>query len=90
MAIFPIKNCIGEVAFELELPKESKIHPIFLAYKLKPFHGDIDNKELALPYAFVENQPKIKPLAIVASKVEGDPPQELVLVQWDGLFLEDC
>jgi len=86
---FPIKKCIGEVVFELELPKESKIHPVFHASKLKPFHGDIDNKELALPSAFVENQPKLKPLAIVASKVEGDPLQELVLVQWDGLFSED-
>jgi len=70
---FPIKKCIGEVAFELEQPKESKIHPVFHAFKLKPFHGDIDNKELALSSALVE----------------GDPPQELVLVQWDGLFSED-
>ena len=63
------------------MPKESKTYPVFHASKLKPFHGDIDNKELTLPSTSIENQPKIKPMATIASKVEGGPPQELVLVQ---------
>jgi hypothetical protein len=38
---FKILRSIGEVAFELQLPETSKIHPVFHVSKLKPFHGVI-------------------------------------------------
>ena len=73
----------------MNLPQGSNIHPIFHAFKLKPFQGDGDVPELQLPPLSIENQPQVVPIVVVDSKIEGQPPREYVLVQWQGLYLED-
>lgn len=86
----PYKICkqIGEVAFELELPPASRIHPVFHVSHLKPCRG-LNAASLELPPATIDNQPVIKPLAIVGWKTDEQTSNTLVLVQWEGLYPED-
>jgi len=76
---YRIIKCIGDNAFELNLPQGSKIHPVFHTSKFK----------LWLPPLYIENKPQVVPTAILASKIEGHPPREYVLVQWQGLYPKD-
>jgi len=62
---FSITRCIGDVAFELDLPPQSKIHLVFHAFMLKPCHGDSTEHSLSIPDEAHNNQPKIQPLAIL-------------------------
>jgi nitrate reductase assembly molybdenum cofactor insertion protein NarJ len=82
---FALLRQIGDVAFEITLPPDSKIHPVFHVSKLKPCH-DTTAKPLALPPDAVDNCPKIQPLAILDWKQDSDQ----VLIQWTGLYPEDA
>jgi hypothetical protein len=84
---FKLLRAIGEVAFELELPASSRIHPIFHVSQLKPCVSEaISGADL--PPNSVDNCPVIQPLAILQHDNEGDPDR--VLVQWQGLMPEDA
>lgn len=85
---YKVLRQIGEVAFELELPPASRIHPVFHASQLKPCKGS-NTACLELPPETMENQPVIQPLAIVGWKKDKDTSKTLVLVQWKGLYPED-
>ncbi|KAL0401789.1 UNVERIFIED_CONTAM: hypothetical protein Slati_4208800 [Sesamum latifolium] len=39
LALFRILRRFGMIVYELDLPPESRIHPVFHASLLKPFHG---------------------------------------------------
>ncbi|GAU45976.1 hypothetical protein TSUD_401160 [Trifolium subterraneum] len=79
---------IGEVAFELDLPPKSRIHPVFHASKLKPYHGT-EMEALPLPTEAIHNHPLVHPIAILAQQdAEGTSPK--VLVQWSNSFPEDA
>ncbi|WJZ90968.1 hypothetical protein VitviT2T_010081 [Vitis vinifera] len=40
---FPILGKVGKVSYRVELPSRLKIHPVFHASYLKPYHGDKDD-----------------------------------------------
>lgn len=80
---------IGNVAFEVELPPSSRIHPVFHVSQLKPCFGNIA-ASLQLPPETEGNHPRIKPLAVLNWKQDNDTPPMQVLIQWDGLFPEDA
>ncbi|GAU50876.1 hypothetical protein TSUD_411060 [Trifolium subterraneum] len=87
---FEILERIGPVAYHLQLPPQSKIHPVFHCSLLKLHHGPIIAPG-SLPPQAKDNQPLITPLAILNKKIDmtTDPPSTMVLVQWNGLPTED-
>jgi len=87
---FHIIERIGQVAYRLELPPHSKIHPVFHCSLLKPHHGPVTSSS-ELPPSAVDNHPLTEPLVIIDRKMDNstDPSTPMVLVQWKGLALED-
>nr|KYP52238.1 hypothetical protein KK1_025842 [Cajanus cajan] len=81
---------IGTVAYQLDLPDESKIHTIFHFSLLKRHRGPAPDTT-PIPLEAFNHQPIIRPLEILATRMENstDPPTTMVLVQWFGLSLED-
>lgn len=88
---FTIIDQCGPVAFKLDLPDSSKIHPVFHSSLLKPYHGTFTAITEPLPADAFNNHPLIIPLAILDSKMDMSttPPRRQVLVQWLGLAPED-
>ena len=88
---FQIIVC-GKVAYKLQLPEHSRIHPVFHVSLLKPYVayatalGIVD-----LPPLNFDNHLVVTPLAIVASKFIPSEagPKHMVLVQWQGLPPEE-
>ncbi|PNX92763.1 Ty3/gypsy retrotransposon protein [Trifolium pratense] len=89
---YKIVERIGPVAYKLELPPQSKIHPVFHCSLLKQHRGPLTAAPDDLPPSNVDNQPVIQPLAILDSRTDHNinPPQRQVLVQWLGLLPEDA
>src|SRR3954471_12321945 len=66
---FKLIQQIDDVAFKLDLPETSRIHPVFHVSKLKPCQGSTDS-QFPLPQNSVDNMPLVKPLAVLDWKEE--------------------
>ncbi|GAU44853.1 hypothetical protein TSUD_112270 [Trifolium subterraneum] len=88
---FLILERIGKVAYRLSLAPHSKIHDVFHCSLLKPHEGPpLTNIDQLPPYS-INHHPLVTPLAIVGSQdrlIKGRV-ERYVLVQWQGLSLED-
>nr|KYP56597.1 hypothetical protein KK1_002841 [Cajanus cajan] len=60
---------IGTVAYQLDLPAESKIHPVFHCSLLKRHHGPAPDTN-PIPLEAFNHQPIIRPLAILATRLD--------------------
>ncbi|MCI26379.1 hypothetical protein A2U01_0047574, partial [Trifolium medium] len=85
---FKITRAMGPVAFELYLPPESKIHPVFHVSQLKPCTA-ATVQPLDLPPTAVDNHPIVQPLAILGWRHNEATDEHQVLVQWQGMLPED-
>ncbi|CAA7029424.1 unnamed protein product [Microthlaspi erraticum] len=81
---FEVLEKIGEVAYRLQLPNDSKIHPVFHVSQLKPVLGS-GHQVSALPASFatsltlvIEPEEIVKTRYNAAGRLEG-------LVKWKGL-----
>ena len=86
---FCIQEHIGMMAYRLQLPSASKIHPVFHVSLLKPYKGP--TPVTLDPLLQSDNHPVITPLSILDWKWDHslDPLVQKVLVQWAGLAPED-
>ncbi|KAK4389792.1 hypothetical protein Sango_2316200 [Sesamum angolense] len=83
---FHILRRIGTVAYELELPPATRIHPIFHVSLLKPCYGSPCDKICPLLAAPPGLDPPATPAQILARRTVSSVlgPQHEVLVHWDG------
>jgi len=79
---FLIVNKLSSIAYKLQLPQHTYIHPIFHISLLKKFKGDTSTPYLPLLLSTSELRPIIQPEEILATKTikQGDllVPQVLV------------
>lgn len=62
---YKIAKKISGTTYTLELPADSRIHPIFYISRLKKFKGSIEVDNPQSPLISVENQPILYPIAIL-------------------------
>lgn len=88
---FQVIKRISPVAFKLQLPESSWIHPVFHVSLLKLHQGPLPPSPAALLAYTIDNHPLVVPLTIVDWKWDTfvHPPLKRVLVQWDSLAPED-
>ncbi|GJY36048.1 ty3-gypsy retrotransposon protein [Tanacetum coccineum] len=83
---FQVLQQIGPVAYKLDLPATSRIHPVFHVSFLKPCVGEPSAQYIPLPLLSTPEGPLVYPTQILDSrkvKVKDEWDIE-VLVQWDG------
>ncbi|XP_070033018.1 uncharacterized protein [Nicotiana tomentosiformis] len=83
---------IGNVAYKLELPSESMVHPVFHVSLLKKKKGNKVVAQTTLPLTSEDGQFQIKPIAILERKMvkKNNVVIVKVLVQWSNLPPEDA
>ncbi|KAD3336526.1 hypothetical protein E3N88_32045 [Mikania micrantha] len=85
---FLIMENVGNVAYRLELPNESRIHPIFHVALLKEAIGP-PSKIIPIP---TEAQFSLQPCVVLDQKLvkRGNDAAKKVLEQWDGQTTQDA
>lgn len=84
---FPITKVIGKVAYELKLPPQARIHPVFHISKLKPFYGTPPSQIPLLDDSVFSTRVLVSPNRILDTRMvqcrTGSKKQ--FLIQWRGL-----
>lgn len=88
---FQVLERIGAVAYRLQLPSESRIHPVFHCSLLRLHHGPPPDEHTPCPLLFRDQRPLRKPLCFLDMKIDpsSTTPTPLVLTQWVGEPLKD-
>ncbi|GJZ33313.1 ty3-gypsy retrotransposon protein [Tanacetum coccineum] len=83
---FQVLECIGKVAYRLELPPGSRIHRVFHVSLLKPSHGEPHPTTCPLPDKYVDNFPVMEAEAFLDHRTinKQGKPEAQVLVKWKG------
>lgn len=83
---------VGSVAYKLELPANSRIHPVFHVSLLKKKLGLSAVVQTTLPLTDEQGHIQLEPLAILDRKLvkRNNRPHSLVLVQWTNSIPEDA
>ncbi|GJT72353.1 retrotransposable element Tf2 [Tanacetum coccineum] len=88
---FQIIEQIGKVAYKLQLPSHSLIHPVFHISQLKECKGDV-NTMGTLPVCDNNGQLSAVPVAILERRLGkvNNKPEVFVLVQWSNRNKEEA
>lgn len=83
---------VGKVAFEIELPPEARIHPVFHVSQLKPKLGSVVVPLPKLPPADARGVLQPEPVEVLDRRSQPKNNQALVeiLVRWDGQTTDDA
>ena len=89
---FQIIQKVGKVAYKLELPNTSQIHPVFHVSQLKRYKGPVPNATSVLPQLNAEGELESVPVEILDRKLGkvGNSAQVFVLVRWSNGTNEDA
>ncbi|XP_070051678.1 uncharacterized protein [Nicotiana tomentosiformis] len=88
---YKIFSRVGDVAYKLELPPTSRIHPVFHVSLLKKMVGDRVVVQTVLPITGDDGQFLVRPVVIIQRQLvkKNNVDAVKVLVQWSNLPLED-
>jgi hypothetical protein len=81
---FRILKRIGKVAYQLELPASSRIHPVFHVSLLKPCYGQPTSQISPIPAPGVFPPSSPIPTAVLNRRLSRLGKEEL-LIEWEGL-----
>lgn len=89
---YQVVQKVGSVAYKLQLPSQSKIHPVFHVSLLKKKLGDGVVVQSELPLTGETGQMQHEPVAILDRRLlkRHNRPYTLVLVQWSNSIPEDA
>lgn len=79
---YQVLECIGSVAYKLQLPTKAKIHNVFHVSLLKPYHGEPPVQPPALP-ALEDGRVIPTPRQVTRSRLSRGVRE--LLVHWMGL-----
>lgn len=88
---FQVQEHVGPMAYKLQFPFSSRLHPIFHVSFLKPHQGPLPTTSAMLPPIADNHNPLVSPLSILDWKWDNTSSTliQKVLMQWDGLVPED-
>ncbi|GJW91286.1 ty3-gypsy retrotransposon protein, partial [Tanacetum coccineum] len=88
---FKVLEKIGKVAYRLDLPAGSRVHPIFHVSLLRPSQGDPNPSTLPLPNKFIDDIPVLEPEEILDRRTVHNHgiTDHQVLVKWKGRDLSE-
>nr|GEV35895.1 transposon Ty3-G Gag-Pol polyprotein [Tanacetum cinerariifolium] len=88
---FKILERIRKVAYRLELPTGSCIHPIFHVSLLWSSHGNPTPSNLPLPSIYIDDLPILQPDTILDQRIvtNNGKTKTQVLVKWKGHAIEE-
>ncbi|KAJ1382780.1 Chromo-like domain superfamily [Sesbania bispinosa] len=89
---FRILRSIGPVAFELELPSDSKVHPVFHVSKLKPCRGPPPSTMISLPASITGTRLTLVPISVLGRRFlhTTTGSKEQLLIQWTDQSEEEA
>ena len=89
---FEVVERIRAVAYRLNLPSHSLVHPVFHVSLLKPYRGSEDSILQDLPSEFLPKSDAIQPFSICAVRrvLRKGLPELQVLIHWHGSSSENA
>jgi hypothetical protein len=83
---------VGKVAYELDLPPEARIHPIFHVSQLKPRLGSASVALPKLPAVDANGVLRPEPAEVLdrRSRPKDNQPLIELLIRWDGQTADDA